>query len=362
MKKTTRTYLLSALSTLLVLSLCTWYLLGSVLQTGRGSGAIDVTVHLPRTGGLYEGAGVSYRGVVVGKVVKLELEPGGVQATARIRSGDKIPEASIVRVRTLSAVGEQYLDFQPQTADGPYLSVGSEITAEATDIPQAIGEVAVSLDNLTSQFDSVKIQRVLDELSTVLQDADDDLRRLIDSSGRVVATVEDNLGLIQSFLTSSRTVLRIGVDNDGVIRRATASYTTFARWLRRFDPRLFAILSAAPADLDRLRGFVADLSKVVPEYFDAQEDVNRILTSRDPHLRELLQAFPDGLDAFASAMRDNKVYFDLIVRRGDICDYGVDERGPKDVSYRELLTAGRCSTALRGTSQRGAQFAPPPIR
>ncbi len=358
MRHRTRTHVLSAASTLVVLALCTWYLLGSVLATGGGGDTVDVTVHLPRTGGLYEGASVSYRGVVIGKVTHLELGPGGVVATARIRADQRIPEDSRVRVRTLSAVGEQYLDFQPRSTGGPVLADGSEVDAQAEDIPQAIGEVAVSLDDLTSQFDTVKVRRVLSELATGLGGADDDLQRLIDASGRVLSTVEDNLDLIRSFLTSSRTVLRIGVDTDGVVRRATSSYAAFARWLRRFDPELFAILSAAPADLDRLRGLVSELSTVLPGYFDAQSSVNDILTSHDPHLRALLQSFPQGLDAFASAMRDSKIYFDLIARRGGVCDYRVEERSPKDVTYRELLTAGRCLSSLRDISQRGAQFAP----
>ena len=101
---------------------------------------------------------------------------------------------------------------------------------------------------------------------------------------------------------------------------------------------------------------------VLPDYFDAQASVNDILTSHDPHLRALLQSFPKGLDAFASAMRDSRIYFDLIVRRGGVCDYKVKERSPKDVTYRELLTAGRCLSTLHDISQRGAQFAPGPTR
>lgn len=359
MRQTTRTHLLSATAALVVLALCVAYLLGPVLQTGRAGTSVDVVVHLPRTGGLFDGAGVSYRGVVVGKVVDLGLEENGVVATARITSDVEIPADTRVRVRTLSAVGEQYLDFAPRTPAGPFLTDGDEVTAEAMDVPESVGEVALSLDRLTKELDPRLVRRVLHETAVGLYGAEDDLRRLVRDGQAVVETVEDNLGLIQRFLTSTRTVLRIGVDSNGAVRRAVSSYGSFARWLRAFDPELFAILRRTPADLERLRGLVTDLREVLPGYLDSQRDVNDVLVARDPQLRSLLQAFPGGIEALASAFRDGKIYFDLILRRGPTCDYDVEERSPHDTDYRELQSSGRCPRTP-DSPQRGAQYAPAP--
>jgi virulence factor Mce-like protein len=359
MRQTIRTHLLSATAALVVLALCVAYLLGPVLQTGRGGSAVDVVVHLPRTGGLFDGAGVSYRGVVVGKIVDLALEDDGVVATARITSDVAIPADVRVRVRTLSAVGEQYLDFAPRTPAGPFLADGDEVSAEATDVPMSVGEVALSLDRLATELDPRLVRRVLHETAVGLYGAEDDLRRLVRDGGAVIDTVEDNLGLIQRFLTSTRTVLRIGVDSGGAVRRAVTSYASFARWLRGFDPELFAILRHTPDDLKRLRVLVTDLAAVLPAYLDSQRDVDDVLVAHDPHLRTLLQTFPDGIDAFASAFRDGKIYFDMILRRGPTCDYDVEERSPHDVTYRELVPDGRCPVSPDSPA-RGAQNAPPP--
>ena len=76
---------------------------------------------------------VSYRGVRVGQVQKLELTHDGVDAYLDIDKGwdDKIPAATLAVVGNRSAVGEQYVDLQPQTDRGPYLHDGSQI-ANAT--------------------------------------------------------------------------------------------------------------------------------------------------------------------------------------------------------------------------------------
>ncbi len=44
-------------------------------------------------------------------------------------------------MRSVSAVGEQYVDLRPRTDSGPYLQDGSVIPADNATIPQAVGPV-----------------------------------------------------------------------------------------------------------------------------------------------------------------------------------------------------------------------------
>ena len=58
-----------------------------------------------------------------------------------LATSPKIPADLQAEVRSVSAVGEQYVDLRPRTDSGPYLQDGSVIAVEDTTIPQPVGPV-----------------------------------------------------------------------------------------------------------------------------------------------------------------------------------------------------------------------------
>ena len=86
---------LSVIGLVAVFALSVSYLLTEVLNlplTGRPD---QISVELPRTGGLFEGSAASYRGVRVGTVDQLRVNPdGGVTATESLSGGAEIPSSS----------------------------------------------------------------------------------------------------------------------------------------------------------------------------------------------------------------------------------------------------------------------------
>ncbi len=345
---------------LVVLVACGAYLLVDVLRVPVVGSATTVEVSMPRAGGLYVGAGVTYNGIVVGKVTTIELTDDGVAATARLNAGIQIPEDSEVRVRSLSPIGEQYLDFQARTSGGPYLDDGDAIAAHASDLPQTVADLAISLDELMSQVDPAKVRSVLTELSTGLSGAEDDLQRLTADSLTLVGTLDDNASLVVDFLGQSNQLLRVGADGKADIIAASRDYATFIVWLRSYQPELYRTLDKAPGQIDEMRRLVVDLGSVLPALLGAQADVAEFLDARNPHIRSLLQDFPAAVSELADAMRNGRVQLDQLLRRGPWCDYPVTERSPRDTTHRPLQEDGHCSTSLTDYSQRGAQFAPPP--
>ena len=108
------------------------------------STSYTVVAHFHDSGGMYAGGLVSYRGVRVGQVQKLVLTHDGVDAYLDIDNGwdDKIPADTLAVVGNRSAVGEQYVDLQPQTDNGPYLHDGSQIADGRHPHPAADPEAA----------------------------------------------------------------------------------------------------------------------------------------------------------------------------------------------------------------------------
>ena len=80
--------------------------------TGRD---LNVTATLPQSGGLFEGSEVTYRGVKIGKISAMATGEDGIELQLTLDHDVELPTDSSMYVHNLSAVGEQYLDFQPRT-------------------------------------------------------------------------------------------------------------------------------------------------------------------------------------------------------------------------------------------------------
>src|SRR6201996_1369349 len=99
-----------------------------------GIGRMTVTLELPASGGLYRFSNVTYRGVQVGKVSAVMPTRAGAKATLSLDTSPKIPADLQAQVRSVSAVGEQYVDLRPHNNAPPYLRDGSVIPVEKTTI------------------------------------------------------------------------------------------------------------------------------------------------------------------------------------------------------------------------------------
>src|SRR5688572_14900303 len=106
-----------------------------------GTTTYPVRVELARSGGIFTGADVTYRGVSVGRVGPLTVTPDGVEAQLDIRrDAPAIPVDIDAAVHNLSAIGEQYVDLLPASDGGPYLESGSVIPVARTSTPVPVEE------------------------------------------------------------------------------------------------------------------------------------------------------------------------------------------------------------------------------
>src|SRR5262249_9199176 len=97
------------------------------VPTLLGIGRLTVKLELPAAGGLYRFSNVTYRGVQIGTVTSVALTKAGAEATMSLDKSPEIPADLRAEVRSVSAVGEQYVDLRPRTDHGPTLRDGSVI-------------------------------------------------------------------------------------------------------------------------------------------------------------------------------------------------------------------------------------------
>ena len=97
----------------------------------------------------------------------------------------RFPPTSRAQVRSVSAVGEQYVDLQPDDESPPYLSDGSVIAMSQTSIPQRVGPMLDQVSALVDSLPQDNLGRLLDESFKAFNGAGYDFGSLLDSSAKI---------------------------------------------------------------------------------------------------------------------------------------------------------------------------------
>ena len=352
---------LSAVGVALVLVVCVAYLFAAVLDQPLTSRPKQVTVAMQSTGGLFEGSAVTYRGIKIGRVTTIEMAEEGIEATVSLTSSTDIPKDSLVRVRSLSPVGEQYLDFQPQSQEGPFLADGDTIPATSTDLPKSLSSTVVAINDVLEQIDDRKLRTVLRELSVGLDGTGEDIGRMVDQGELLISDLERTWPATDRLLSNGQVVLDIATDNADEIRRLGTSARQLAAFLRDYDPELRRTLRRAPGQLAQLERLIEDADTHLPEFLSVGVSLTDLFAAHDPHLRELLGVYAGGMSTLSDQIRNGRLHIEIIGQKDQRCDYGTPRRAPRNPERRAMRKDGRCSASFT-TLQRGAAHAPGPVR
>ncbi|KQY59698.1 hypothetical protein ASD11_09145 [Aeromicrobium sp. Root495] len=347
-----------AFALIAVLVLISVHLYTSVLGGSVGSRPHQVTVQMKQTGGLFAGSNVTYRGVKIGRVERIDQVADGVEARLSIEPSTDVPASAAAVVRTLSPAGEQFLDLQPSTQKGPFLGDGSTITRARTSSPTTVAETVRSVDRLMSDIDDDDLRTTLRELRTTFEDPDD-LATVITSASSIVESLDRMWPQTERLLTNGRTVLRTGVEVGDDLRTFTTSAKSLTAWLKDYDPRLEQHVDALPSQVDELRSFTALVARDLPPVLAQMIRFTDIVTPRDAAFREFLRVFPLGFNRFSEAVKDGRLQTSMLISNGDVCSYGAGSPLPTDPERSPLVDGRGCPASFDG-QQRGSVNAPLP--
>lgn len=357
----TRKHLVSAAGIGGVFVLCVLYIFAVALKAPLTEKPIEVGVTLPRSGGLYKGSEVTYRGVRVGRVTELNLTDQGVRAAVRLDSTAQVPADARPKVRSLSPVGEQYIDFQPGSAAGPFLANGDVVRGTAADLPTALATTAINLDKLIKQIDPATVRVVLTETAKGLEGSEDDLQRLLVQGLELLEEFNARWPQTERLINNGDQLLRLSADLIPDFNSITDDAETFTAWLRKIDPVLVDMLEDGPGQIEELRRLVRDVDHVLGSYLDPYITLADINAAREPHLRALLQNYPRGFKALSTGIHGGAAHLDAFFEHFEYCGYNQDEHEALETTRKPFQDDGRCPRDWPGT-QRGAQWAPGPLR
>ena len=242
----------------------------------------SVVAHFPDSGGIFTGAEVAYRGVTVGKVSKMTLTSKGVDVTLNIDKSHKdIPEKTKAVVANRSAVGEQFVDLQPQTRTRPYLADGSDIPAAMTSTPIETTKLLTDLNTTVNSVDKQSLRTVVGELGKAFNGTGPDLGRLVDTSNSFINAANDNFDVTTALLEDSNTVLSTQIDKTSDIKSFARDLSLFSDTLASSDPDLRRVIDNGSATANQLRSFLAE-NKV-----DLGQLINNLVTTGEVTGRHL---------------------------------------------------------------------------
>lgn len=260
-----------------------------------GWGRINVTLELPAGGGLYRLANVTYRGSQIGKVTAVDLTPDGARATLTLDPSPPIPADLVAQVRSVSAIGEQYVDLRPRTASGPYLRDGSVIARSDTEIPQPVGPMLDSMDALLATIPKDKLAALLAETSKGLDDAGFDLGSLLDSSATITSKTRQVSPQTQALIEDAEPLLNGQVQTADATRTWARSLANVTDQIVTDDPQVRTIINAAPGALQEVSQLLDAVKPTLPVLLANMTSVGQVGVTYLPSLEQLLVLFPPYL-------------------------------------------------------------------
>jgi phospholipid/cholesterol/gamma-HCH transport system substrate-binding protein len=329
-------------------------------------GQIHVTADFEQSGGIFVGSEVSYRGVTVGRVDDLRLSKDGVIVDAKIHRGVKIPKDTRIVVENRSAVGEQYLDFQPRTDHGPDLADGDAIPRKDTAYPLRVDTLLLDLDQTVNSVDKQDLATVVDELGKGFADGGQDLQRLLDSGDALTRSATEALPQTIKLIDDGRIVLDTQRDTAGDVKVFAKNFADLSETLKASDPDLRLILDRGAVASRELDTLVRDNRGNLAALLANLITIGQVTTSRVDGIQQLLVTYPDVVaGGYTVVPGDGTAHFGLALAHDPpVCTQGYQgtkRRSPSVTTDAKANTAARC-TAPRGsgTSVRGAQNAPGP--
>lgn len=328
-----------------------------------------VVAHFPESGGIFQGAEVTYRGVTVGRVGALKLTDQGVDVVMNIQDDSpRIPSDTRAVVANRSAVGEQYVDLQPRRDTGPYLTQDSEIPMADTETPIAASKLLLDTDTTVSSVNKQSLRTVISEMGQAFHGTGRDLGRMIDTSGSFIRTANDNFEVTTSLINDGNTVLQTQLDKASAIKSFSKDLALLSDTLVRSDADLRTVIDNGSATANQLRTFL-ERNKV-----DLSELLNNLVTTGEitvAHLdgiEQILVLYPYVVEGgYTVVGKDPKTglydaHFGMILQQDPpVCHHGyesTDTRPPQDTADRPMNTRAHCAEPQDKSNARGAQWAP----
>ena len=344
----------------LVLLVGAAYLTVGALRIDPLSDDYRVTVRLDGSGGLQANGDVYVRGQRIGRVAAVNITVDGVEAQLDISAGQRVPADATVVVAALSAAGEQYIDFRPDSDDAPYLSDGDVVEQDRTDTPVPFATMLVSVTDLVSQIDPAQLSSIIDELDAATAGGPRELQAIIDGGGALLTGLDSVLPETITLIRTGRTLLQTVGDIEPDLTRLSLGGTALAEQLSASDAEIRALLDDTPSRLDSAKAVIGENRNAGGDLLKNLARIARAARLHAPAIEALFPAMSAGAGAFGLAGHDNQLNVVADPYPRPTCDYLNPTVSPSIAAMTPPLKYMYCNSTDPGLQVRGAQNVPRP--
>ncbi|MFR9730870.1 MCE family protein [Saccharopolyspora sp. MS10] len=325
-----------------------------------------VTMNLADSGGIFDNAEVTYRGVPIGRVGTMRLTSNGVEVPLDIEAGhDRIPRDVEAVVTNRSAVGEQYVDLRPRRDDGPYLRDGSIIDRAATSTPLPVEQLMTNLDDFAKSVPEDSLRTVVDELGTAFRDNGGNLQRILDTTREFTTEAQAHLPQTRQLLADGNAVLATQNEQGSAIRSYSSDLRLLAEQLRSSDPDLRNLIERAPPAARQISGLLRETGPQLGDLVRNLTSTTDLLAANNDGIEQLLVTYPMvSAGGYSVVPGDGTAHFGLALNVFDPlpCTAGYEatvKRAGNDLTPTPLNTDAHCAEPPGSPiNVRGAQNAP----
>nr|WP_280268943.1 MlaD family protein [Nocardia wallacei] len=356
--------LVSSLGLVVAFAIGASYLLVSVMRVNPLQRTYTVTVSLDRSGGLQPGNDVTLRGYRIGKVNSIKLTDHGaaIAAEAEIDSKYHIPVDTRVAVQALSGAGEQYVDFRPETDQGPFLADGAvlEFDAQRVTTPTPVYSVLDNASTFISQIDPDRFNTILTELDTALSGGPDQMRSMIDALSLVSAGLDNLLPQTTNLLANLRTIASTTSNAQPDLSTLTSNSQTLFNQFNGANEELRTILDNAPVQMQQLGAVLDKTADPITSLAANFAAITKAAQLRKPALRALFPSLVIGSSAMGVPAHDGEFHTIVDIWPRPYCQYSNTPTAPYVVQDGTLPKWNYCTNPPPDQQIRGSANAPRP--
>ncbi|MEV2220634.1 MCE family protein [Nocardia vinacea] len=346
---------------IVVLILGMSYLGAAVLRINPLPNTYRVRVELKSSGGLAPNNDVTFRGSRVGKVLDVRVSGDGVAAIAEIDDTARIPVGGTVAVGRLSAAGEQYLDFRPDSDSGPYLSDGSIVDRSATSTPVTVQSVLTNMSGLIGGMNPARLNVIIDELDKALAGGPDRLRNMVAGISRAMSGLTDLLPQTQRLIENLQVIAETTTHAQPDLTTLTTGSSALFQQLTAADQEVRKFLELGPGQLATLGGIVHDTQDPMTNLITNFVAITKAAKLRQPAIEALFPALRAGSEAIGIPAHDNAFNTMVDPWPRPTCDYDTIPVVPTDKTVdTRVRLYNYCITTNPALQVRGSANAPRP--
>lgn len=331
--------------------------------------SFEVTAHFAEAGGIFAGAEVTYRGVGIGTVDRLELTEEGVDVVLKVdNQWDEIPSETIALVGNRSAVGEQFVELQPKVDpdQGEHLSDGSEIAMDDTRTPIQTEELLTNLSTTVNSVDQEALKTTVDELGAAFDGTGDDLQQIIDTGNSFIEEADRNFEITTQLIEDSNVVLQGQIDSGDNLEVFAEQLALFSGTIAsdQTDGDLRRVIDNGSMAANQLRTFIEENQVELASLIRNLTTTGEVFVKHLDGLKQVLVIYPYIVEGgFTVASREGNnpadAHFGLIISSTAPCTEGYDlgeRRSPNDrFGNPPMDLDARCTEPPTQSNARGAQ-------